>query len=185
MTIDPTITIVPRKGVPEAQVPRLREVLRKIVIEDKPRARRVTTKAKDTADAEAADLSNTAANKLASAIRAAKRVLDLEYAERLANDVKAELEPMLETYRAENAKHKAVVNAYTGVLTRGEYKLILGLLHTDKLPGLDALQKARYDKGFAIIKDKQFELCGLDKNEKLTSTLPKTVADLMAMRKKK
>lgn len=93
----------------------------------------------------------------------------------------AEFQRMLDQCNAIAAKHKAVIAAYKGVFTRTEYKSLLGMLHTDRLHGLDDEQRAKYERMFNLVKSKELALCG-DDEPTGPSTLPKTVADLMARR---
>ena len=110
-------------------------------------------------------------------------MLDAEAEWHLQERLKQELEILLPDYNQAHDKHIAIVNSYHGVMSQGEYKLITGLLHADKYPDLDDVQKARLDKGFNLMRDKKELLCGLSENNKLSNSLPKTVADLWARRK--
>lgn len=125
-----------------------------------------------------------AAERLDAAIRAHKRVLDVEYEIRIQERVKVELQIMLDDYNRVSDKHKAVIAAYKGVFTRSEYKSLLSVLHSDRYQNLDDVQRAKLEKGFNLVKSKEFELCGDDGSVEGV-TLPKTVSELMAMRKNK
>ena len=58
--------------------------------------------------------------------------------------VQAELQIMLDQYNALADKYKDTIAAYKGVFSRTEYKSLLGLLHTDRLQGLDDEQRANH-----------------------------------------
>jgi len=128
-------------------------------------------------------ISVTAKQKLDSAIRAHIRVLDGEAEYHLQERLKQELAILLPDYNEAHDKNIEFVNSYHGVMTHAEYKLVIGLLHADKYPGIDDVQRARLDKGFHILKTKKELLCGLSDRNKLSNSLPKTVADLWARRK--
>lgn len=140
--------------------------------------------AKTSAESAKKSIEKGAADRLDAAIRAHKRVLDAEYEIRIQERVKVELQIMLDDYNRVSDKHKAVIAAYKGVFTRSEYKSLLSVLHSDRYQNLDDVQRAKLEKGFNLVKSKEFELCGDDGSVEGV-TLPKTVSELMAMRKNK
>ena len=140
-------------------------------------------KSKEAVDELPDNLPKTAKQKLDSAIRAHIRLLDAEAEYHLQERLKQELEVFLPDYNEAHDKNIAFVNSYHGVMTHGEYKLVIGLLHADKYPEIDDVQRARLDKGFHLMKIKKELLCGLSDRNKLSNSLPKTVADLWARRK--
>jgi len=153
----------------------------KIILEENKNSSKINS-AKTVANKLKQNLSLTAQQKYESALRAGKRVLELEMEER----VKIELDKQLPFYVALSEKHKKVVDAYKGPLSHKEYKMILGCLHPDKLTGLDDIQKTRYNKAFNILKEKEFELAGLPPREpKRENTLARNSAELRARRKNK
>jgi hypothetical protein len=97
------------------------------------------------------------------------------------------LQSMLDMYNKENEKHRRVVSAYKGIISEKDYKILSSALHSDKYPDIDDVQRGRLDKAFAIIRDKKLELCGDNGNGNGNgngTSLPKTVAELMAMRRR-
>ena len=142
-------------------------------------------RAEDAAKKALEEISVSSTQKLERAIKAHKRVLDLEYEARIQERVKEDLQSMLDMYNAENKKHKAIIAAYKGVFTKNQYKAVLGSLHPDRIPNIDDVTKARLEKSFILVESKKLELCGSDANDTRGSTLPKTVNDLMKMKRKK
>jgi len=142
-------------------------------------------RAEDAAKKASEEISATSTQKLERAIRAHKRVLDLEYEARIQERVAEDLQSMLDMYNAENKKHKAVIAAYKGVFTKTQYKSVLGSLHPDRIPNIDDITKARLEKAFSLVESKKLELCGSNANDSNGSTLPKTVNDLMKMKRNK
>jgi len=125
------------------------------------------------------NLAPSAQQKLDAAIRAHKRLLEMEIEDRITD----RLNEILPTYSTEYDQYQAFNNAYQGPLTREEFKRLLSCLHSDKLPGLDEDSRRRYDTMFRIIKEKQQLLCGLSESEKSSGSLPRTVEELLARRK--
>ena len=107
-------------------------------------------------------------------------MLDAEFWERVQEELEQEVLP---NYRKTVDEYNSVVNTYQGVFTKDEYKKLLGVLHTDRYPDIDDVLKRRMEEMFDLVTRKKFELCGPD--VKRENTLPKTVADMMAMRKTK
>ena len=171
--IDPEISF-PNGGIEPAMVERVEAAAQIIYATKNP------DKAKKSANKAAEELPVTAAKKLDVAIKKHKRILDAEQEAIVAERVQYELQVMLDMYNKESDKHQKVLNAYQGVMTSKEYKLVSGALHSDRYPNLDNVAVARIDKAFNIIREKKLELCGQDREE--SSTLPKTVSDLMAMK---
>lgn len=133
----------------------------------------------DLADlARAVTLAKTADEKLQAAIRVHKKILDNEFQDRITEA----LRPMLVNYNREHDLNVAANDAYRGVYTEKEYKSILGALHADRYQGLDATATARLNRAFNLIQAKQFVLCGV--RTEPASTLPQTVEELLAMRRR-
>jgi hypothetical protein len=135
----------------------------------------------DLADiARAVTLAKTADEKLRVAIRVHKKILDNEYNQRITEA----LQPMLVQYNKEHDAYVAANNAHKGLYSPEEYKRIISALHSDRYASydLDATTLKRLDTAFHLIEAKRFALCGV-RNEP-PGDLPRTVADLMAMRKK-
>lgn len=97
--------------------------------------------------------------------------------------VNSTLQGILDDYNKVHDKHISVINSYKGVFTQKEFKLLVSVLHPDRYPDLDDVQRKKMDNAFDLIKGKETVLCGVEKE--IVSTLPKTVSDLFAMRKKK
>jgi len=109
-----------------------------------------------------------------------RRAVEIETA--VQDRVREALQLALDDYNLIADKQKALIKAYRGIFTPQEYKFISGALHSDRYQNLDDVQRGRLDKAFGIMVDKKLELCG-DSNDLESSTLPKTVSDLMARRK--
>jgi hypothetical protein len=142
-----------------------------------------TTAAQTVAYDMANDLPKTAEQKLDSAIRAHKRYLDLKFEDRVAEQVRIDLEPMLKMYNEEHEKHVKANNSYRGVYELKEFKIILSALHADKYQGLSVTDIKRLNNAFNLIKLKEWELVGSQGDSGSNNSLPKTVVDLMQMRK--
>ena len=135
-------------------------------------------------------LSMTAKQREEASIRAHKKKLDREYWSRMQEEIQKQLEDtILPDYRKRSEEHTRVVNAYRGVFTTTDYKMLIGVLHTDRYQELwdkdeADVRKTRMARAFDLLQQKRLELCGVE-DEPRVSTLPKTLADLMAMRKTK
>jgi hypothetical protein len=169
-----------RSGILAEHEPTLRDALRAMKIEKDGAA----VVAENRSVAESIELPETLQQRFDRKLAAAQRALEAEYELRIQARTQVELQIVLDQYNAIADKHKKTIAAYKGVFTRTEYKSLLGLLHTDRLPGLDDVQRAKFERMFNVVKSKEFELCG-DDGATGASTLPKTVADLMAMKHKK
>lgn len=89
------------------------------------------------------------------------------------------MEEVLKLYAEEYDRYKAFNEAYTGVFSDEEYKLLISVLHPDRCQPERAKQFA---KAFHLIKSKEEVLCKVKTNDRPTS-MPSTLADLMARRK--
>ena len=127
-------------------------------------------------------LAKTADEKLQAAIRVHKKILDNEFNERVNERVTEKLRPMLADYNRENDKNVAANEAYKGVYTEKEYKMILGALHADRYQNLDETQLSRLNRAFQLVESKRWQLAAI--RDDTPSTLPKTVEDLLKMRRK-
>jgi hypothetical protein len=180
ISIDPGIEF-PSTGVPPDMASRLEKVCAELKRRKDPQADR---KEAEKAAAEVSPLlSMSAQQRLETAIRAHKRALDAEHEYHLQKRIKEELNRILPGYRKRDQEHLDTINAYKGVFSRAEYKLVLGLLHSDNLPGIDELRRARYDKAFDLVKRKERWLCGLKESDKVESSLPETVEELLKRRR--
>ena len=114
-----------------------------------------TATAKKEASSVSKELSKTAQEKLEAAIRAHKKAVDMEYELLIQERVTIELQIMLDDYNKANAMHKRVVKAYKGPLSVSEYKSLRSLIHPDKHPNADDVMKARLEKMFHIISERE------------------------------
>lgn len=133
--------------------------------------------AKDAAGA----LSKTAQEKLDTAIRVHKRLADREFDERVRAEVTRRLnDDVLPTYAEEYERYKAFNDAWRGVFTHQEYKILKGFLHPDRHPN----EPDKAARLFRLVSEKEEILCGIKESDKKgrPDTLPKTVAELMRRR---
>lgn len=168
-----------RKQLTEDQAQELRSAVTQILAELP-----VDTEDQQAQQAEArAALGHTDESKLERAIRVHKRALDKEQAEKVQQEVKRLLdEELLPMYAKEYARYKTFNDAYRGVMTHTEYKLLTSFLHPDKNPN-DPVKAARL---FNLIREKEEILCGIKESDKgaRLNELPKTAAELLARRRK-
>jgi len=129
------------------------------------------------------ELSMTAQQKLESAIRTHKKKLDREFDYRINEQVTKELQHILPEYVKTNQRHEEVINAYKGVFTDEEYKMLRGTLHSDRYRGIDSTLIKKLNKAFDLVKKKKGLLCAT--KVKQASGLPDSVADLLKRRKNK
>lgn len=126
------------------------------------------------------ELTDAEQSKLDKAIKAWRKVSDIEVQERVTQ----ELQKILPVYNAKFEKYKKVTNAYKGVFSMKEYRQLVSVLHSDKyVDGLDDLQKKKLDTAFNLVQEKKDELCGMQSSGKNEGTLPSTVQDLMKSRR--
>ena len=120
-------------------------------------------------------LSLSAQQKLDRAIALEKRVLEHQFDERL----KQRLDEILPTYAEEYARYKKFSDSYVGVFREEEYRAVLSCLHPDRCP---KDRTSQFERAFHLVKSKEDILCG-GKTSKNPSTLPSSVAELMARRR--
>ena len=96
-------------------------------------------------------------------------------------EAKKWLDDLLPSYSDEYRRYKRFNDAYKGVFSKTEYKRLLSCLHPDRVS--DDL-KEKFEDAFNLVKGKEELLCGSKQNDN-PSSLPSTVADLMARRKVK
>ena len=128
-------------------------------------------------------LSMTAQDKLAAAIRQAKRKLAIEFEERVRAESRKRIEQtILPSYIKDHALYKEIIRARKGVMDRSTYKKILSSLHPDRVT--DQSLKKRYEDAFYQFN--RLEKLLLDENESPTPLMqmPRTYDELMAMKRR-
>jgi hypothetical protein len=124
-------------------------------------------------------LSLSAQEKLGAAIRQHKRELDLEFEQRVQQEIRKRLNEMvLPSLNKKSADAERIIKSRKGVMTRNEYKKILGCLHPDRVQDSDL--KKRYEDAFNLFT--KLELVLLDETQSPTyaDKMPTNYADLMA-----
>jgi len=107
-------------------------------------------------------------------IKQYQKKLDNELEDRITERLSA----ILPMYAEEYERYQVINQAYEGVLSREEFKRLLSCLHPDRVP--DADKRAAM---FRVIKERELQICGMKEEDKVRNTLPKTVSDLMKMRR--
>jgi len=143
--------------------------------------RGISTFAKiDAASEEAAaakqEVDATEKTKLERAIKAHQRLMDLQFEQR----VKEHMEEILKLYADEYDRYKAFNEAYSGVFTDEEYRLLISVLHPDRCQPERAQQFA---KAFHLVKSKEEVLCKVKPNDRPKS-LPSSLEELVSRRNK-
>jgi hypothetical protein len=129
----------------------------------------------EDAESEKRKLLSKEVSSLDRAIAAHKRLLDQQMEER----IKERLQSALDMYVKEYDRYKEFNDAWKGLLTDDEYRLVISCLHPDRAPA-DRIKQ--YEKAFHIIKSKEDVLLAAKQEPKQT-TMPRTVEELMARRK--
>ena len=112
--------------------------------------------------------------KLERAIKAHKKLLDIQFDQR----VKQYLDEILPMYADEYDRYKAFNDTYTGVFTDEEFRLLLSVLHPDRC---QPERSTQFSKAFHLIKSKEEVLCKVKPNDRPFS-LPSTLDELIARR---
>lgn len=130
-----------------------------------------------------ATLSQTAQEKLASAIRQHKRMLDMEFEQRVLEECRKRLDELsLPEHHRRLADAEAVLKSrYRGILTRAEFFKLISCLHTDRARGAT---DAQLNEAAAILNRVKVVLLG--ENDMPTAPLhfPRTWAEAEAMKQK-
>lgn len=122
-------------------------------------------------------LSITSREKLDAAMRQHKRKLELQFSDRVSDEVRKRLEDtILPHYSKTYADYKAVLKSRKGCMDRATYKKILACLHPDRVQ--DAVLKKRYEEAFRLFTE--LEKVVLNEKESPTSfiDIPSTYEDL-------
>jgi hypothetical protein len=128
-------------------------------------------------------LSLTARLKLDAAIKQAKRALDLEFEQRIHDEVRHRLEAtILPHYKKTYDEYVRVIKARKGVMDRASYRKILAALHPDRVQ--DPALKKRAEEAFNMLT--KIERLLLDEKQSPTATepMPRSYADLMARKQR-
>lgn len=131
--------------------------------------------ARAEADASKQEIAAPEKTKLERAIKAHERLLELKFEQR----VKEHMEEILKLYAEEYDRYKAFNDAYSGIFTDEEYRLLISVLHPDRCQPERAKQFA---KAFHLVKSKEEVLCKVKQNDRPTS-LPSTLEELMSRKK--
>jgi len=134
-------------------------------------------------DIDRAELSLSAQQKLDAALRHYKRQLNLEFEQRVQDECKRWLEECsLPAYVKEMAKLEYSISSRKGIMSKEVYRLILSCLHTDSR---NSVSDKKLNEAFNEFKVREKRL--LDEKESPTEfkPLPRTAAEMMAMRRKK
>ena len=130
-----------------------------------------------------ATLSLTAQQKLDAAIKQAKRALDLEFEQRIQDELRHRLEAtILPHYKKTYDEYVRVIKARKGVVDRANYRKILAALHPDRVQ--DPALKKRAEEAFNMFT--KIERLLLDEKQSPTATepMPRSYADLMARKQR-
>jgi hypothetical protein len=131
-----------------------------------------------------ASLSMTAQQKLETAIRQATKRLEVECLARARAEVRRWWDEMaMPSYNQDHERHRQVIESRKGVMNKATFNLIRRALHPDFMPDPD--KKETCAKAFHEFN--KHELVLLKEKELPTSgapPLPKTVAELLALREK-
>jgi ParB/RepB/Spo0J family partition protein len=128
---------------------------------------------------DASTLSMSAQDKLAAALRQHKKVLDATYADRVTEGIRKHMdETLLPILEKEKEEAEAIVASYKGVMSKGDYFLIVKCLHEDTWQSVD--QPTR-DKAFHIM-DRHKNILVAAPKPPGGVPLPKTLSDLIKHR---
>ena len=111
------------------------------------------------------------------------RKLKREFDYQVELRVTERLDSMLPKYRKDSDRYRKISDAYKGVLTDKEYKQLLSVLHPDRIT--DEALKPKFEAMFNMVKDKEDVLCKAKPIKRDDTGLPRTAAEMMAMRKTK
>lgn len=129
-----------------------------------------------------ATLSMSAKEKYDAALRQAKRLLEIEFEQRVLNEVKRRInETVLPHFREKEAVADNIIKGRKGLMSRISYRKILTCLHSDRVT--DTGLKKKYDEAFLLFRELELLLCDEKENPTPTNTLPRTYEELMARRK--
>ena len=138
----------------------------------------------EQAGAATSSLSMTAKQKLDAAIKVAQKKMQAEFDLKVQVEVRRRINEMvLPAYNKKYAEFERVIKSRKGIMSRVSYKKILSCLHPDRVQ--DAELKVRYEDAFNIFT--KLEKVLLDESQSPTDFIkfPRTVEELMAMRKNK
>ena len=111
------------------------------------------------------------------------RKLKREFDYQVELRVTERLDSMLPKYRIDSDRYRKISDAYKGVMTNKEYKQLLSVLHPDRIT--DEALKPKFEAMFNMVKDKEDVLCKAKPIKRDDTGLPRTAAEMMAMRKTK
>jgi ribosomal protein L17 len=123
-------------------------------------------------------LALTAQQKLDAAIKQAKRELDLEFEQRIQEEIRHRLEAtILPHYKKTYDEYVRVIKARKGVMDRASYRKILAALHPNRVQ--DPVLKKRAEEAFNTFT--KIERLLLDEKQSPTATepMPRSYADLI------
>lgn len=130
---------------------------------------------------ERADLSMSAQEKFDAAIRQYKRKLDAEFELRVLEECNKRLNELsLPAYVAEMAKLEHSITSRKGIMTEETFKLILRCLHPDKSASVE-----KHNRAFHEFNSLEKRLLNEKESPTVFRPMPRTTAEMMAMRKSK
>ena len=134
-------------------------------------------------DIERTVLSMSAQEKLDAAIRQHKRKLDLEFEIRCREECQRWLnEVSLPQYAKELGRLEHLIRNREGVMDRITYQKIRACLHPDRVQ--DPALKKRYEEAFRLFTELEKRVLNEKESPTTFRTMPRTYADLMAMKAK-
>ena len=139
----------------------------------------VTHKGGSEDDVSESDLTEKELTKVQKYERKLKREFDYQVELRVTE----RLDSMLPKYRKDSDRYRKISDAYKGVMTNKEYKQLLSVLHPDRIT--DEALKPKFEAMFNMVKDKEDVLCKAKPIKRDDTGLPRTAAEMMAMRKTK
>ena len=127
-------------------------------------------------------LSMTAQKKLETAIRQAKRKLEMEWRHAVQVEVRRRMEEnVLPYYQKKYAECEQVMKRRKGVMDRSTYIKILACLHPDRVQ--DETLKRRYEEAFRLFKAMEKLLLSEKESPTDFPAMPSTMAEWNAMKK--
>lgn len=128
-----------------------------------------------------ADLPPSAQQKLDAAVRQHKRKLDAEFESRVLVECNQRLDQLsLPAYVKEMAKLEHSITSRKGIMTKEIFMLILRCLHPDKSASID-----KHNKAFHEFNSLEKRLLNEKESPTVFRPMPKSAAEMMAMRKSK
>jgi hypothetical protein len=163
-----------------AEIERLQVRIRELEAElTRERARKAPSAAAQAPQDATATLSKTAQQKLEAAIRQHKRTLDLQFEQRVSDEIRRRLEEtVLPTLNRREAEYLKGINAHNGYIPRAKYLAMWRCLHPDSRGSVSDHKLA---EAFRILADLERVL--VKKEERETVSASHWTADAMMARR--